>query len=152
LPYDHERSGVLESVTPDKEGNLVDVYLSDVRDQVAAERFFRQTQKTTGVTPIQITTDQEPALYPAIEKVFLSYTKHRDSKYMNNTLKFDHRVTKSRSSIMKGFKNIFCALKFCTVFEEVRQFFRMKNKTRALRRTLLASKINDYRKILLRIA
>ncbi len=67
---------------------------------------------------------------------------------MNNCLESDHRMTKSRLSVMKGFKNIFCALKFCTVFEEVRQFFRMKNKTRAQRRTILASKINDYQNIL----
>jgi len=133
----------------DKESNLVDVYLSDVRDQAAAERFFRQAQKTTGTTPIQITTDKEPALYPAIEKVFSTDTKHRDSKYMNNIIESDHRVTKSRLSIMKGFKNIFCALKFCTVFEEIRQFFRMKNKTRGQRRSILASKMHDYQKILL---
>jgi hypothetical protein len=49
---------------------------------------------------------------------------------------------------MKGFKNIFCALVFCTAFEEIRQFFRMKNKTRTQRLTILASKINDYQKIL----
>jgi transposase-like protein len=122
--------------------------LSEIRDQAAAERFFRQAQRTTGVTPIQITTDKEPALYPAIENVFSIDTKPRDSKYMNNNIESDHRVIKSRLSVMKGFKNIFCALKFCTVFEEIRQLFRMKNKTRAQRRTIFASKINDYQKIL----
>ena len=48
----------------------MDVYLSDVRDQAAAEAFFRQAQNTTGITPEQITTDKEPALYPAIKNVF----------------------------------------------------------------------------------
>jgi transposase-like protein len=50
----------------DKEGNLIDVYLSDVRDQAATEAFFNQAKRTTGITPNQITTDKEPALYPAI--------------------------------------------------------------------------------------
>lgn len=127
---------------------LVDVYLSDIRNQVAAECFFQQAQTTTGVTPIQITTDKEPALYPAIKTVFSTDTKHRDSKYMNNIIESDHRVTKSRLSIMKGFKNIFLCTIVCTVFEEVQQFFRMKNKTRSERRTILVSKINDYQKIL----
>ena len=45
---------------------------------------------------------------------------------------------------MKGFKNIFCALKFCTAFEEIRQFFRMKNKTRAERRGMIAPKIIGF--------
>ena len=70
----------------DTDGNLVDVYLSDVRDQAAAEAFFKQAEKTTGVTPKQITTDKEPALYPAIENVFDDTIKHRDNKYMNNKI------------------------------------------------------------------
>lgn len=35
----------------DKEGYFVDVYLSDKRDQAVAEAFFKQTEKTTGITP-----------------------------------------------------------------------------------------------------
>jgi putative transposase len=75
----------------DKEGNLVDVYLSDVRNQKAAEAFFEQAAKTTGVYPEQITTDKEPALYSAIDNVFGDYTTHRDNKFMNNGLEQDHR-------------------------------------------------------------
>ncbi len=48
---------------------------------------------------------------------------------MNNLVEQDHRGIKSRCGVMKGFKNIFCALKFYITFEEIRQFFRMKNKT-----------------------
>lgn len=33
--------------------------------------------------------------------------KHRDIKCMNNNIESDHRVTKSRLSIMKGFKVLF---------------------------------------------
>ena len=131
----------------DKDGNLVDVYLSDVRNQAAAEAFFRQAQNTTGITPEQITTDKEPALYPAIENVFGAGTKHRDSKYMNNVIEQNHRGIKSRCRVMKGFKTIFCALTFCTAFEEIRQFFRMKNKTRAKRRNIIASKISGFNEL-----
>ena len=42
----------------------MDVYLSDVRDQAAAEAFFEQAQTTTGITPVQITTDKEPVKNP----------------------------------------------------------------------------------------
>lgn len=121
---------------------MVDVYLSDVRNQ--AEAFFDQAQNTTGITPEQITTDKEPALYPAIQNVFGDKTKHRDSKYMNNIVEQDHRGIKSRYKVMKGFKNIFCALIFCTTFEEIRQLFRMKNKTRAERRGIIMSKISCF--------
>jgi len=60
----------------------------------------------------------------------------------------DHRGIKSRYKSMKGFKNPFCALKFCTVFEAIRQFFRMKNKTRSERRGLIASRIQNLYNLL----
>ena len=101
----------------------MDVYLSDVRDQQAGEDFFKQAAKTTGIYPEQITTDKEPALYPAIEAVFGDYTTHRDNKYLNVRMEQSHRGIKSRCRAMKGFKDIFCALQFCTVFEETQQFF-----------------------------
>ncbi len=124
----------------DKEGNLVDVNLSDFRDQAAAEAFFAQAEKTTNVTPEKITTDKEAALYPAIKNIFDTKTKHHDSKYMNNVIEQNHRGIKSRYKPMKGFKNIFCALIFCTAFEEIRQLFRMKNKTRSERRGMFLPK------------
>ena len=133
----------------DKEGNLVDVYLSDVRDQAAAEAFFKQAKNTTGITPEQITTDKEPALYSAIENTFGNATKHRDSKYMNNRLEQNHRGIKSRYKVMKGFKCFFCALIFCTAFEEIRQFFRMANKTRSQKRRLIPSKIQEFNQLLM---
>ncbi|MCP4762172.1 MAG: IS6 family transposase [archaeon] len=132
----------------DKEGNLVDVYLSDVRDQVTAEKFFKQMQNTMSFDPEQITTDKEKALYPAIENTFNNTTKHRDSKFMNNIIEQDHRGIKSRYKVMKGFKNIFSALIFCTAFEEIRQFFRMKNKTRAEKRKIIAPKIKEFNNLL----
>lgn len=97
--------------------------------------------------PIQITTDKEAGLYPAIKNVFDKTTKHRDSKYKNNVIEQNHRGIKSRYKVMKGFKNPFCAVIFCTAFEEIRQFFRMKNKTRAERRRIVASKIKNFNEL-----
>jgi hypothetical protein len=36
-----------------------------------------------------------------------------------------------------------CALIFCTAFDEIRQFFREKGKTRAERRSLLVPKFQE---------
>ena len=130
----------------DKAGDLVDVMLSDVRDQAAAERFLLQCEKTTGLTPVQVTTDKEAALYPAMETVFPE-AFHRDVKYKNNVIEADHRGIKSRYNVMKSFKNPFSALRFCTIFDELRQHFRMKNKTRSERRGLMPSKIQQFAEI-----
>jgi len=130
---------------------LVDVYISDVRNEAAAEAFFNQAKNFNGFRPEQITTDKEAALYPAMKSVFSNKVKHRDSKYMNNQIEQDHRAIKFRIGVMKGFKNIFCALKFCTVYEEIREFFRMRNKSRGERRSLLASKINHFNNLMIAI-
>ncbi|MBT4963246.1 MAG: IS6 family transposase [Francisellaceae bacterium] len=131
----------------DREGNLVDVYLSDTRDQVAPENFFKQALVTTNVTPIQITTDKERALYPAIKNIFPD-AKHRDSKYMNNRIEQNHRGIKSRYKVMKGFKSPFSALIFCTVSEEIRQLHRAKDKTRAVCRGLIMPKFKEFNNLL----
>ena len=102
----------------DKEGNLVDVYLSDVRDQAAAESFFKLAVKTCGIYPYMMTTD--------------------------------HRGPKSRIDAMKGFNNILNAQIFCTVFEEIRRFFRMKNKTRSEKCRLFAPGFRDFNQLAIR--
>jgi putative transposase len=136
----------------DKEGDLVDVYLSDVCDQAAAEACFRQAQETTGGTPEQITADKERALYPAIKNILKDNTKHRDSNYMNNAIEQNHRGIKLGYKPMKGFKNVFSALIFCTAFEEIKLLFRMKNKTRSQRRQMLAPKFKEMQKLFMESA
>ncbi|OGT06051.1 MAG: hypothetical protein A2X78_04550 [Gammaproteobacteria bacterium GWE2_37_16] len=70
----------------------------------------------------------------------LPVNKHPTNKKENGGIK-------SRYKAMKGFKSFFCALIFCTAFEEIRQSFRMKNKTRAERRRLIASKISNFNEL-----
>ena len=125
----------------------MNVYLSDVRDQAAAEAFFNQAQETTGMTPEQMTSDKERALYPAIKNIFGDNTKHRNSKYMNNVIEQNHRGIKLRYKPIKGFKNILCALIFSTAFEEIQQLFRLKNETRSERRQLLAPRFQEIQKL-----
>lgn len=131
----------------DKQGNLVDVYLSDTRDLAAAEAFFTQAAKTSGVYPDIITTDKEAAFGSAVENIFGDYTDHRDNKFKNNLLEQDHRGIKSRTKPMKGLKNIFCAQIFCTVYEEIRSFFRMKNKSRAEKRRIFAPRFQAFNQL-----
>jgi len=131
----------------DKAGNLIDVYLSDKRDRKAAKTFFKACEKTTGVHPIQITTDKEPAFPGAIKSALGDHVKHRDSKYMNNRMEQNHRGTKSRTNPMKGFKDSWCAMIFCHVFEEIRQFFYMPNKTTAERRKLFSPRFQEFSKV-----
>ena len=128
----------------DKEGNLVDVYLSDTRDKLAAETFFKSCETTTGIHPTQITTDKEPGFPNAIKNALGKDVKHRNNKYMNNRMEANHRGIKSRYRSMKGFKDRWCAMVFCHVFEEIQQFFRMIKKSTAQRRALFLSRFQDF--------
>ena len=95
------------------------------------------------MTPDIITTDKEPALATAIDEVFGNGSEHRTSKYLNNRMEANHCSTKGRINMMRGFKDIFSALRFCTVFEEVRQFFRMDSR-RSPDRGVIASRIQSF--------
>ena len=128
----------------DRDDNLVDVMLSDTKDQEAAELFFRQCHDMASNEPIMITTDKEAALAIGIEEVFDDRVVHRKSRYMNNRLEQTHRAPKSRVKAMKGLKDEFSAVKFLVSFEELNELFRMKNKSRSARRKLIMSKFQEY--------
>ena len=131
----------------DKEGNLVDVYLNNTRDDEAANPFFQQCFNTTCVLPDQITVDGEVAMSNGINSTFHRAVDIRNSKFMNNRIEQDHRGIKDWYRNMRGFKDIFSALILCTVFEEIRQHFKMQGKTRSQRRGLLASKFQQFDEI-----
>ncbi len=63
---------------------------------------------------------------------------------MNNVMEQSHRAIKSRYRPMKGFQDSWCAMIFCTVFEEIKQFFRMRNKTQSQQRHGFAPRFQEF--------
>lgn len=51
----------------DRDGNLVDVYLSSTRDRAAAEAFFRSARTVTEIVPDRVTTDGHRSYSGAIK-------------------------------------------------------------------------------------
>jgi putative transposase len=108
----------------DRDGNLVDVRLSDTRDLTAAEAFFRSAWTVTGMTPDRITTDGHDAYPRAIRNVFGNQVTHRTNRYLNNHLEQDHRGIKQRYQPTCGLKTFATTVRFCHCFEEIRAFLR----------------------------
>jgi putative transposase len=106
----------------DRDGNLVDVYLSETRDQEAAEALFRSAVAVTGTTPEKVTTDRHASYPPALDEVFCDDVEHRISRYVNNHLEQDHRGVKGRYRPMRGFQTHPSAARFCQAHDEVRDF------------------------------
>jgi putative transposase len=124
----------------DRDGNLVDTRLSDTRDLEAAKHFFEQALNTVGHKPQRVTTDQHAACPQSIPTVFGFRVLHRTQQYLNNRIEQDHRAIKQRYYSMRGFGSPAGAARFCTAFEEVRQYFRLHLSTQPIslsgRRTL----------------
>ncbi len=108
----------------DSDGALVEVYLSEHRDQVAAEQFFQSAVAVTGRMPETVTTDKHAGYPPAIKQVFGDAVEHRTSKFKNNHLEQDHRGVKGRTRPMRGFQLPDSAHLFCRAHDEVRNFLR----------------------------
>jgi putative transposase len=110
----------------DRDGNLVDVWLSERQDQAAAEAFFRSARTVTGKVPDRVTTDGHSSYPGAIKAELGEAVTHRTNRYLNNHLEQDHRGVKQRTRPMGGFKCFESAARFCRVYDEVRNFFRVR--------------------------
>jgi len=108
----------------DRDGNLVEALLSEQRDMAAAQRFFTQARGTVGQAPAQVTTDGHDAYPRAIRETLGTGVAHRTSRYKNNRIEQDHRGIKQRYEPMRGFGTFASAARFCTGYEEQRQYFR----------------------------
>ena len=108
----------------DRDGNLVDARLSEKRDMDAAQQFFAQALDMVGHAPAQVTTEGHDAYPRAIRETLGPGVRQRTSRYKNNRIEQDHRGIKQRYYPMRGFGSFTSASRFCTGFEEQRQYFR----------------------------
>ena len=86
----------------DRDGNLVDVRLSETRDKTAARAFFRSACTVTGRIPARVTSDGHSS-YPGAIKAELGETvRHRTNRYLNNPLNSLYANDKTGSSRSEG--------------------------------------------------
>jgi len=112
----------------DRDGNLIDVLLSEKRDKAAAEAFFRSARTVTDCVPERVTTDGHDAYPGAITAALGEGVRHRTNRYLNNHLEQDHRGIKQRTHSMCGFKSVESAKRFCRAHDEVRNFLRPRSQ------------------------
>ena len=110
----------------DRGGNLLDSMLSEHRDKHAARRFLRRMIDSTGHKPLRMTTDKHPAYTKAIRWIVGRKVLHRQNQYMNNRIEQNHRGIKQRYYPMLEFKQFESASRFCTAFDELRNYLRVR--------------------------
>jgi len=109
----------------DREGNLLDSMLSEHRDKHAARRFLRRLLDSAGRKPLRMTTDKHPAYTKAIRLIVGRKVLHRHNQYLNNRIEQDHRSIKQRYYPMLGFAKFESASRFCSAFDELRNYLRV---------------------------
>ena len=117
----------------DADGNLVDSMLSERRDMDARVpacgcRFFSRSLEVVGHAPEKVTTDGHDAYPRAIREILGEGVTHRCSQYMNNRLEQDHRGIKGRYGPMCGFGSFPSAARFCSAYDEVREYLRHRTR------------------------
>jgi len=112
----------------DREGNLVEALLRERRDMAAAQRFFAQALDIADRAPEQVTTDGHDAYPRAIRETLGGGVTRRCSRDKNNRIEQDHRGIKQRYYPMRGFGAFHSAARFCSAFEEQRQYFRPRTR------------------------
>src|SRR5215510_14279787 len=112
----------------DRDGNLIDVMLSQKGDKATAEAFFRSARTVTGSMPARATTDGHSSYPGAIKAELGEAGRHRTNRYLNNHLEQDHRGIKQRIRPMGGFKKVESAQRLCRMHDEVRNFLRPRSR------------------------
>ena len=110
----------------DRDGNLLDSMLSEQRDRSAGRLFLRRLVGIAMQKPLRLTTDQHPAYGKAIRWILGRKVLHRQSRYLNNRIEQDHRAIKQRYYPMLGFGRMESAKRFCSAFDELRQYLRIR--------------------------
>jgi len=96
----------------DEQGQVIDVYLSETRDTVAATAFFAQAIARTEVRPRLVTTDKAPTYPPALRAV-VPEVEHVTGKMEQQGIERDHQHLKGRTRSMHGFQQLGCAHVVC---------------------------------------
>ena len=134
----------------DFNGNLVDSLLSSTRDMAAAQRFFLSAVSIAGEAPTQVTTDGHDSYPRAIREMLGTQVEHRNNAYLNRRIEQDHRGIKQRYHPMLGFGAFPSAQRFCSAFDEIRQYFRPRRRRKQLvslarQRQLFVAKVQSLK-------
>jgi len=73
-----------------------------------------------------MTTDKHPAYTKAIRWIVGRKVLHRHNQYLNNRIEQNHRHIKQRYYPMLGFAKFESASRFCSAFDELRNYLRVR--------------------------
>ena len=112
----------------DREGDLLDSMRSEHRDKHAVRRFLRRLVDVAERKPQRVTTDAHPPYRRAIRWILGRKVRHRCRQYLNHRTEQSHRAVQQRYYPMLGFGRFESAARFCSAFDELRHYFRARQR------------------------
>ena len=109
----------------DSTGQTIDFLLTAKRDTAAAKRFFRKALRSpANPQPRVINVDKNRAYPTAVEELKVDGTlrrrcRLRQCKYLNNVIEQDHRVSKKRVWLARGYQSFSTAWRILQGIEAV---------------------------------
>ena len=107
----------------DQDGEVVDVYLQEKRDGVAAKRFFKRLLRSHGSEPRKIVTDKLRSY--GSHRDLIPETIHSTKQYENNRAEQSHEATRVRERGIRRFKSVIQAQRFLGAHAAVSNLFNL---------------------------
>lgn len=107
----------------DQDGEVVDVFLQDQRDAVAARRFFKRL--LAQAKPRKIVTDKLRSYSVALREL-IPETVHDTIQYANKRAELSHQPTRVRERGMRRFKSVRQAQCFLSTHASVYNLFNLQ--------------------------
>lgn len=108
----------------DQDGDVIDVFLQERRNSMAAKRFLKRLIASTQGRPRKIVTDKLGS-YRVAHRELMPDVIHDTSQYANNKAELSHQPTRVRERGMRRFKSIDQAQRFLSVHAVVHNHFNL---------------------------
>ncbi len=108
----------------DQDGDVIDVFLQEKRDSLAAKRFFKRLITSNQGNPRKIVTDK-PGSYRVAYRELIPDTVHDTSQYANNRAELSLQPTRVRERVMRKFKSMLQAQRFLGPHAEAYNLFNL---------------------------
>lgn len=108
----------------DQDGDVIDVFLQERRNSMAAKRFLKRLIASNQGRPRKIVTDKLGS-YRVAHRELMPDIIHDTSQYANNKAELYHQPTRVRERGIRRFKSIDQAQRFLTVHAVVHSLFNL---------------------------
>jgi putative transposase len=108
----------------DHEAEVLEAYVTKIRDRKAALKFLRKAMKRYGA-PDRVVTDKLPSYRAALRELGIA-SRQETGRWLNNRAENSHQPLRRREKIMNRFRSMRSLQKFAAVQSPVHNHFNLE--------------------------